>query len=131
MRPGSTSSSATMASMGGASPTTSTQTNRNAVTDIDDTHDPALRSFVPGADSHSDFPIQNLPLGIFSPPGGTPRGCVAIGEMVLYLPAVLSAGLLSGAAADAAQAASGPTLNALFALGTGPRRALPPPPPRP
>ena len=37
---------------------------------IDQTHDPELRSWVASANGHPDFPIQNLPLGIFSPPGG-------------------------------------------------------------
>ena len=36
----------------------------------DATHDPALRSWVPGADGHPDFPIQNLPFGRFRPPAG-------------------------------------------------------------
>jgi fumarylacetoacetase len=89
---------------------------------IDETHDPALRSWVPGADGHADFPIQNLPLGVFSPPGGAARGGVAIGDWILDLGAV--AGLLTGEAAQAAEAASGTTLNALLALGAGPRRAL-------
>lgn len=35
---------------------------------IDETHDPARSSWVEGADGHPDFPIQNLPYGIFSPP---------------------------------------------------------------
>ena len=33
---------------------------------IDETHDPALTSWVESANGHSDFPIQNLPLGVFS-----------------------------------------------------------------
>ena len=90
----------------------------------DATHDPARRSWVPGADGHADFPIQNLPLGIFSPPGGAPRGGVAIGDQVLDLPAALAAGLFAGEAARAAGAASAKTLNSFFALGAGPRRAL-------
>jgi fumarylacetoacetase len=44
--------------------------------------------------------------------------------MVLDLAAAHAAGLLSGEAARAAEAAAGGALNALFALGTGPRRAL-------
>ncbi len=94
------------------------------MSEIDETHDPARRSFVPGADDHADFPIQNLPFGIFSPPGGAPRGGVAIGDMILDLPALLATGLLGDAAAEAAQAASGPALNPLLALGRAPRRAL-------
>ena len=91
---------------------------------LDETHDPARRSWVPGADGHAEFPIQNLPLGIFSPPGGNPRGGVAIGDWIFDLAALHGSGLLAGPAADAAKAASGPTLNPLLALGTGPRRAL-------
>src|SRR5918997_6712973 len=96
-----------------------------AMSAIDGTHDPKLRSWVASADGHPDFPIQNLPLGTFSPPGGgTPRAGVAIGDMVLDLAATHAAGLFAGDAARAAEAASGGALNALFALGAGPRRAL-------
>ena len=52
---------------------------------IDETHNPALTSWVASANGHSDFPIQNLPLGVFSPPGGAPRGGVAIGDMIVDL----------------------------------------------
>ena len=37
---------------------------------IDETHNPKLRSWVASANGHPDFPIQNLPLGVFTPPGG-------------------------------------------------------------
>ncbi len=94
------------------------------MTGPDETHDPAQRGWAPGADGHADFPVQNLPLGVFSPPGGTPRGGVAIGDGILDLAGLVDAGLLSGQAREAAQAASGPTLNPLLALGAGPRRAL-------
>jgi fumarylacetoacetase len=90
----------------------------------DATHDPSRRSWVASAEGHPDFPIQNLPLGVFSPPGGTPRGGVAIGDMILDLSALLATGLLEGEAHKAAEAASGPTLNPLLTLGAGPRRAL-------
>ena len=93
-------------------------------TTLDATHDPALRSWVPGADGHADFPIQNLPLGIFSSAGAGKRGGVAIGDHVLDLPAALAAGLFVGEAARAAEAASGETLNGFLALGAAPRRAL-------
>jgi fumarylacetoacetase len=88
---------------------------------IDETHDPARRSWVPGANGHADFPIQNLPFGIFAPPGGTPRGGVAIGDRIVDLAALSAAGALTG---EAAQAAAGSTLNAFLALGAGPRQAL-------
>ncbi len=91
---------------------------------IDHTHDPALRSWVPGADGHADFPIQNLPLGVFSPPRGAPRGGVAIGGHILDLAAVHDAGLYDGDAAAALAACRGTTLNELLALGAPARRAL-------
>jgi fumarylacetoacetase len=94
------------------------------MTQLDSTHDPALRSWVPGAGGHPDFPIQNLPFGVFSPPGEEPRGGVAIGDMIVDLPAALEAGLFTAEAAEAARAACGPTLNPLLDLGAGPRRAL-------
>ena len=61
----------------------------------DATHDPARRSWVPGADGHADFPIQNLPLGIFSSAEAGKRGGVAIGDHVLDLPAASAAGRAS------------------------------------
>ncbi|GFE73620.1 fumarylacetoacetase [Novosphingobium sp. TCA1] len=91
---------------------------------IDETHDPALRSWVASANGHVDFPIQNLPLGVFSRAGEAARGGIAIGEMILDLAALAASGLLAGDALEAARAASGETLNPLLALGAGPRRAL-------
>jgi fumarylacetoacetase len=91
---------------------------------LDDTHDAGRQSWVASANGHSEFPIQNLPLGVFSPVGGTPRGGVAIGDMIFDLAAALDAGLFSGEAGKAAEAAAGPALNPLMALGTGPRIAL-------
>jgi fumarylacetoacetase len=91
---------------------------------IDETHDARRESWVASANGHGEFPIQNLPFGIFCPPGGAPRGGVAIGDAIFDLKAGVAAGLFSGDAAIAAEAASGPVLNPLMALGNGPRRAL-------
>ena len=53
---------------------------------IDYTHDPDLRSWVESANHPgSDFPIQNLPLGIFSDGDGQRRPGVAIGDFILDL----------------------------------------------
>jgi fumarylacetoacetase len=93
------------------------------MTSLDETHDPSRRSWVPSAEGHGDFPIQNLPFGVFSPPGGEPRAGVAIGDRIVDLAALAVSGLVSGAALDAAKAA-GPVLNTLFGLGAGPRTAL-------
>ena len=54
---------------------------------IDETHAPERRSWVASANQHADFPIQNLPFGVFSPPGGAPRGGVAIGDEIFDLAA--------------------------------------------
>ena len=61
---------------------------------------------------------------MFSPPGGTSRGGVAIGDAILDLQAAWEEGLFSGEAARAAEAAAGSTLNPLMALGSAPRRAF-------
>ncbi|ARR52832.1 fumarylacetoacetase [Rhizorhabdus wittichii DC-6] len=83
---------------------------------IDATHDPALKSWVPGADGHPDFPIQNLPYGIFSlGADGEKRPAVAIGDKLLDLAAI--SGLLP-------VELRGSTLNALFALPAERRLAL-------
>src|SRR5271166_4564902 len=91
---------------------------------LDPTLDPDRQSWVSSANGHPEFPIQNLPLGIFSPPGDAPRGGIAIGDAILDLRACLHAGLLTGKAAEAAQAACGGTLNELLALGAPFRAAL-------
>ncbi|KXK70563.1 fumarylacetoacetase [Pseudomonas monteilii] len=82
------------------------------------------RSWVEHANGHSDFPLQNLPLGIFSRPGEAKRCGVAIGDAILDLEAVLAAGLFDGAAKAAVEATRGGVLNAFFALGRGARVAL-------
>lgn len=82
------------------------------------------RSWVEHANGHSDFPLQNLPLGIFSRAGGERRSGVAIGEAILDLDAVLAAGLFDGEARAAVEATRGGALNAFFALGRGARVAL-------
>lgn len=91
---------------------------------IDETHDPALESWVESANGHRDFPIQNLPLGVFSRGEEAPRGGVAIGEMIVDLAALALSGLLQGEALQAANAAAGPLLNPMLALGPTPRSTL-------
>ncbi len=83
-----------------------------------------LRSWVESANGHSDFSLANLPLGVFSRDGGEPRGGIAIGDFIFDLGAACDAGLFEGQALDAAKAASGSSLNAFFALGAAPRKAL-------
>ena len=79
----------------------------------DHTHSPDLASWVASAGGHADFPIQNLPLGIFSPNGEGPRAGTAIGDKILDLWAVAELGLLPRADVLPLE---NPTLNAFFAL---------------
>ncbi len=85
---------------------------------LNDTHDPDRRSWVASANRPgTDFPIQNLPLGIFSDARGGARGGIAIGELILDLAAAVGSGLFRGDSEEAARAAMGSELNPLMALG--------------
>ncbi len=85
---------------------------------IDRTHDPALRSQVASANVPGhDFPIQNLPFGVFSTPATAPRLGVAIGDSILDLVAAYGAGLLGTLDPMIAASIAAPTLNPLMALG--------------
>jgi fumarylacetoacetase len=96
------------------------------VTTLDETHRADLRSWVESAnDAGGDFPIQNLPLGVFRHGNDAPRVGVAIGDQVLDVRAAVSLGLLTGDARAAAElCATGHSLNALMASGPRARRAL-------
>jgi fumarylacetoacetase len=92
---------------------------------LNPTHDPKRRSFIAAANApDGDFPIQNLPFGVFRRGGAAARGGVAIGDHIFDLAEGVAAGLFSGDAETAARAAAGPALNPLFALGTRPASAL-------
>ncbi len=86
---------------------------------LNETHDPRARSWVAGAnDSGSDFPIQNLPFGVFAPrQGGEARVGAAIGDQVVDIAACNERGMFHGEAAEAAHACRTGSLNALLALG--------------
>jgi fumarylacetoacetase len=86
---------------------------------IDHTHDPALQCWVATAVAHPEFPIQNLPYGVFSKAGGRKRIGVAIGEYILDLASVATR--LPQAAQPAVHATA---LNELFALSGEVRLAL-------
>ena len=93
---------------------------------MDHTHDPSLRSWVESAAGHADFPIQNLPFGVFRRRGTdeSARVGVAIGDMILDLAACHAERRFTGLAATAAGACAGPPLNPLMALGAEPRAEL-------
>ena len=85
------------------------------------THDPGLRSWVESANVQgTDFPIQNLPFGVFKRKGlnELPRVGVAIGDRVLDVTACRESGLFSGQAGEAAGACARPSLNPLMSLGS-------------
>jgi fumarylacetoacetase len=83
---------------------------------LNETHDPARRSWVESANGHPEFPIQNLPFGVFRPRGGgAPRVGVAIGDRIVDLDA--AAWAFHGLARQAAAACAAPQLNPLMSLG--------------
>ena len=94
---------------------------------LNETHAPELASWVESANRRgTDFPIQNLPHGVFrrSGTGETFRGGVAIGDFILDIQAVAALGFFSGVAADAAAQAGASKLNGLMAMGPAAWSAL-------
>ncbi|MHB0972479.1 MAG: fumarylacetoacetate hydrolase family protein, partial [Thermoanaerobaculia bacterium] len=84
---------------------------------IDETHDLTLRSWLASANQPGrDFPIQNLPFGVFRASGSErPRIGVAIGDSLLDLYGCNDDALLDGES-RASEACAASTLNALMAL---------------
>ena len=95
---------------------------------LDETHDSKVQSWVESANvAGADFPIQNLPFGVFRGcnAGADARVGVAIGDRILDLGGMQSDGLLADEDVRvAANACVSDSLNPLMALGTDPRRAL-------
>lgn len=84
---------------------------------LNKTHDAASKSFVETANSdETEFPIQNLPLGVFSRTGEKPRIGSAIGDLILDLEKVADVGFLSGELPSLIQGET--SLNILFGGGT-------------
>ena len=90
---------------------------------LNETHNPQLRSWVESANTPgSDFPIQNLPFGVFRLQGNPHvfRVGVAIGGLMVDLTAAQAGGVFDaygGLAQAGALACRAPTLNAFMALG--------------
>jgi fumarylacetoacetase len=88
----------------------------------DATHDRAIASWVESANGGStDFPLQNLPLGIVRRRGSSEafRAATAIGDAVLDLGACAEQGILSGVDVAVLRACGEPSLNALMAAPAG------------
>ena len=120
--------------------------------ELNATHDPALKSWLDSANrADTDFPIQNLPFGVFRRRGGGEpfRGGVALGDQIVDLAAEELRGVCSqmaveggamastgvpaqsgtpaqqpGLAARALEACGEPTLNTFFASGRASWSAL-------
>ncbi len=90
----------------------------NGIAGGDATNDPALRSWLTVPET-SDFPIQNLPFGMFtSHDDPVPRAGVAIGDHIVDLVAVHESGVMRFPSADMLRG----SLNELFEFGVGPVR---------
>jgi len=88
---------------------------------LNETHQPELRSHVPSANATgTDFPIQNLPYGVFRrrETNEAFRCGVAIGDQILDLAAVHASGCLSPADAALFEVFMQPHLNDFMASGT-------------
>ena len=84
---------------------------------MDETHNPKLKSWVE-VDENSDFPIQNIPFGVFCPKeGGDIHVATAIGKYVLDLALLDEAGAFSGSEVEGTEVFHEPTLNAFMSMG--------------
>lgn len=88
----------------------------------DPTLEPALRSWVPVPEG-SDFPIQNLPYGVFSRGDDPPRVGVAIGDHVLDLSELALGALLDDLPGVRPEIFLADSLNPFLALGRAAWRA--------
>ena len=94
---------------------------------LDETHDSAAQSWVESANvAEANFPIQNLPFGVFHPRGSdSARVGVAIGDSIVDVGGLLSERPGSDdEVAPVRDACRSSSLNQLMALGPLPRRAL-------
>jgi len=86
------------------------------MTFTDETHEPTRASWIDSAqDEGTDFPIQNLPYGVFRRGDDDPRIGVAIGDAVFDVRAATEAGLLDGLGGALKES----TVNHLLSLGDG------------
>jgi len=84
---------------------------------MDETHNPKLKSWV-DVEENSDFPIQNIPFGVFSPKGGGDlHVAIAIGDYVLDLALLDETGVFSGTEVEGTEVFHEPTLNAFMSMG--------------
>ena len=84
---------------------------------MDETHDSKLKSWI-DVDNNSDFPIQNIPFGVYSPKeGGELHVATAIGDYVIDLAYLDEAGFFINTDIEETEVFHEPTLNAFMSLG--------------
>ena len=85
-------------------------------------NNPALKSWI-AVDADSDFPIQNIPFGVFQTNEKSPRLATIIGHTVIDLAVLAEAGFLDGLNVDKAVFAQS-YINDFMALGKKVTRAV-------
>jgi fumarylacetoacetase len=89
---------------------------KDAVGGLNETHDPMRRSWIGSANEPgAEFPIQNLPYGVFSYQDGAPRVGVAIGDQILDLSVLESVGAIRPSTDSSVF--NQPSVNAFMARG--------------
>lgn len=83
---------------------------------MNNANDPSLKSWIE-VKSDSDFPIQNIPFGIFSPEGKSPRPATIIGETVIDLSVLAEEGFFDDIIDEEYDAFFASSLNDLISLG--------------
>lgn len=87
---------------------------------LNDTHEPGLLSWLDSANGHQEFPIQNLPFGVFKklPADQKPRCGVAIGNFIIDMHALWSEKLFSDLAETANEALRDENLNRFMGMSS-------------
>lgn len=91
---------------------------------LDRSHDTARRSFVGSANGHPDFPIQNLPFGVYIASDGVQRSGVRIGDSILDLGMLAASSFVPQDVRLALGVAAIAPLNGFFALGRAARQSV-------
>lgn len=79
-------------------------------------NNPALKTWIK-VPKNSDFPIQNIPFGIFSYQGSSPRACTRIGDTVIDLSVLVELGFFDKLRLEDASVFHAEVLNDFIALG--------------
>lgn len=83
---------------------------------MNNANDPSLKSWIE-VKSDSDFPMQNIPFGIFSPAGKSPRPATIIGETLIDLSVLAEEGFFDDIIDEEYDAFFASSLNDLISLG--------------